>query len=187
MQEATAGCEGQTSNTTSNTMQQTDDLLDYIPRQGCWIYEKEGCVHIIWCWVQWYQSFWFCLSREVTSDLSVPRHLQDKQILLLLILTASHSITVSFPASPRIFYWMLILNYSMKEFKGARQRLWSGMPNVLPHWALLGGTCVAAHVWVPCDNSSWKAHKLPAPYKSQQCPLFINGGTGGHEILQQCS
>ena len=34
----------------------------------------------------------------------------------------------------------------MEGFKDARQKSWSGMPNVLPHWALFSGTCVAVHV-----------------------------------------
>lgn len=47
------------------------------------------------------------------------------------------------------------------------------MQNVPPHWALFSGTFVAAPVWVPHNNNSnWKAHELPASWKSQRHPLF---------------
>ena len=38
-------------------------------------------------------------------------------------------------------------------------------------WPLFSGTCVAAHVWVPCKKcSSWKPRRQPAPWDA----AFLN-------------
>lgn len=52
------------------------------------------------------------------------------------------------------------------------------MQNVPSQGALFSSICLVTHEWVLCNNgSSWKAPKLPAPWKYQQGPLSLHQHT----------